>query len=96
MASGNEANDGGGNRSILQNGVTALMGIWNTLLAMSGNSTTTIGVSSVSGLPGIATVPQGTRRFVTDANATTFASVVAAGGTNRVPVYSDGTNWRIG
>jgi hypothetical protein len=40
--------------------------------------------------------PAGTRRFVTDANATTFASVVAGGGANAVPVYSDGTNWRIG
>jgi hypothetical protein len=86
----------GGNRSVLLNGVQALMGIWNTLLAMSGNSTMTVGVSTVAGLPGIATVPQGTRRTVTDANATTFASVVAAGGTNIVPVYSDGTNWRIG
>ena len=36
------------------------------------------------------------RGFVTDANATTFASVVAGGGTNNVPVYFDGTNWRIG
>jgi hypothetical protein len=36
------------------------------------------------------------RMFVSDANATTFASVVAGGGANRVPVYCDGTNWRIG
>jgi hypothetical protein len=38
----------------------------------------------------------GGRAFVTDANATTFASIVAAGGANGVPVYSDGTDWRIG
>ncbi len=38
----------------------------------------------------------GARSFVTDANATTFASVVAGGGSNGVPVYSDGTDWRIG
>jgi hypothetical protein len=42
--------------------------------------------------PGIA----GTRAFVTDANAATFNSIVAGGGTNGVPVFSDGTNWRIG
>jgi hypothetical protein len=36
------------------------------------------------------------RAVVTDANATTFASIVAGGGANRVPVYYDGTNWRIG
>lgn len=38
----------------------------------------------------------GVRGFVTDANATTFASVVAGGGANGVPVYNDGTDWRIG
>lgn len=93
MASGD---DSGGNRSILLNGVQALSGIWQTLIAMSGNSTTTIGVSTVAGLPPIATVPQGTRRVVTDANATTFLSTVAGGGSNVVPVMSNGTNWVIG
>jgi hypothetical protein len=51
-------------------------------------------VSTVSGLPTDAT--QGDRRMVTDANATTFASVVAGGGSNIVPVYWDGSDWRIG
>jgi hypothetical protein len=36
------------------------------------------------------------RSWVTDATATTFASIVAGGGTNKVPVYYDGANWRIG
>lgn len=48
----------------------------------------------------VATLPSGldagARRYVTDANATTFASVVAGGGSNGVPVYFDGTDWRIG
>lgn len=39
---------------------------------------------------------KGRRHFVTDATATTFASIVAGSGTNGVPVYDDGTNWRIG
>lgn len=38
----------------------------------------------------------GARSFVSDATATTFASVVSGGGTNAVPVYADGTHWRIG
>ena len=38
----------------------------------------------------------GARAIVTDATATTFASVVAGSGTNTVPVYGDGTFWRIG
>jgi hypothetical protein len=49
---------------------------------------------TVAGLPAAGTA--GRRAFVTDANATTFASIVAAGGANGVPVYDDGTNWRIG
>jgi hypothetical protein len=50
---------------------------------------------TVSGLPS-ASGTTGCRRFVTDANATTFNSIVAGGGSNNVPVFSDGTNWRIG
>lgn len=50
--------------------------------------------------PTVATLPvvgnMGSRNFVTDATVTTFASVVAGGGANKVPVYDDGTNWRIG
>lgn len=49
---------------------------------------------TVAGLP--ATHAAGARSFVTDATVTTFASIVAGGGTNAVPVYDDGVNWRIG
>lgn len=52
--------------------------------------------TTVGALTAAATVGAGTRGFVNDANATTFASVVAGGGSNVVPVYSDGTDWRIG
>lgn len=34
--------------------------------------------------------------FVTDATVTTFNSVVAGGGANKVPVFYDGAAWRIG
>jgi hypothetical protein len=37
----------------------------------------------------------GSLTCVTDANATTRHSVVAGGGSNKVLVYSDGTNWLI-
>ena len=47
-------------------------------------------------IPSASTVGVGARAFVTDATATTFASVYTGGSTNNVPVYSDGTNWRIG
>ena len=65
---------------------------WNKVVA---NTARTI-PSTVAALPAAGTAGAGTRAFVTDANATTFASVVASGGANLVPVYSDGTNWRIG
>jgi hypothetical protein len=50
---------------------------------------------TVGTLPSAATYVRG-RVYVTDANATTFNSVVAGGGSNKVPVFSEGTNWRIG
>jgi len=39
---------------------------------------------------------EGARAFCTDANATTFASTVVGGGSNNVPVYYDGSAWKIG
>jgi hypothetical protein len=38
----------------------------------------------------------GFRAFVTDSSVTTFGSVVVAGGTNNVPIYFDGVDWRVG
>lgn len=50
----------------------------------------------VSALTAAATAGAGARDFVTDATATTFASAVTGGGSNKVPVYSDGSGWFIG
>lgn len=53
--------------------------------------------STVAALPGAPGT--GARSAVTDANATLTAgigAVVAGGGANIVPVFFDGTNWRIG
>jgi hypothetical protein len=50
----------------------------------------------VAGLPPAARLGPGARAFATDATVTTFATAVVGGGTNFVPVYSDGTVWRIG
>lgn len=54
------------------------------------------GSVAVGSLPSCAAGTQGARLMVTDANATTFWSIVASGGANIVPVTCDGTNWRIG
>lgn len=70
----------------------------NEMIACSSRGHVT-GASSgfsytVAQLPSAA--PLGSRMCVTDANATTFNSTVAGGGSNAVPVWFDGTNWKIG
>jgi hypothetical protein len=51
---------------------------------------------TVATLPSAATSGTGARSFVTDASAPTFGSTVAGGGAVATPVYSDGTNWKVG
>jgi len=72
----------------------------------TGNVTTTGNISTsgfvkttavvVASLPTAAGAGAGARSFVTDATAATFGTVAAGGGANAVPVWSDGTNWKIG
>jgi len=51
---------------------------------------------TVATLPSAVTSGKGSRSFVTDALAPTFGSTVASGGATATPVYSDGTNWKVG
>ena len=51
---------------------------------------------TVATLPSAVTSGKGARSFVTDALLPTFGSTVAAGGAVAVPVYSDGTDWKVG
>ena len=51
---------------------------------------------TVTTLPSAATSGKGARSFVTDALAPTFGATVITGGAVAVPVYSDGTNWKVG
>lgn len=54
---------------------------------------------TVATLPSAATVGAGGRSFVTDSSTTVILGLgltVVGGGANKVPVYSDGTNWIIG
>jgi hypothetical protein len=53
-------------------------------------------VYAVSELPSAVDSRKGARTFVSDALTPTFGSTVAAGGAVTVPVYSDGTNWKVG
>ena len=84
------------NRSVFQNATQAVWAIANALQNsfLFGQASVTVGVSTVAGLPSSPT--QGMRRMVTDANSTTFNAVVAGGGSNIVPCFYTGTDWRIG
>lgn len=52
--------------------------------------------STVASLPNALLAGAGARFFVTDADTTTFANLAVGGASNAVPVFSDGTNWKIG
>ncbi len=51
---------------------------------------------TVATLPNATTSGAGARTFVTNALTPTFGSTVAGGGAVFTPVYSDGTNWKVG
>jgi hypothetical protein len=71
--------------------ITGATKIRSTYSQTSGTTITLLGSAATAGA--------GTRAFVTDANlvaAGNFGVVVSGSGSNAVPVYSDGTNWRIG
>ena len=54
---------------------------------------------TVASLPAASTAIAGMRMAVNNSNAALTAgigAVVAAGGSNTVPVFCDGANWRIG
>jgi hypothetical protein len=51
---------------------------------------------TVATLPAAGTVGAGATAYVTDSNATTYNATVAGGGSNKLKVTSDGTNWKIG
>lgn len=52
--------------------------------------------TTVGALLSAATAGVGARSIVTDALAPTFMATVVAGGAVTAPVYSDGTNWKVG
>jgi len=60
------------------------------------NQLTLGGVYEVADLPDASNAGVGARAFVTNSSVSTFGSTVAAGGSTKVPVYSDGTNWKVG
>lgn len=69
---------------------------WRELFSVDEDGIQRGYTTTVAALPAAASAGAGARAFVTDSAGTTFASVVTGGGTDGVPVYCDGTDWRIG
>lgn len=71
-------------------------------LSLNGSGQVTVGGAlrhrsyTVATLPAPATAGAGATTFVSDASSPTFGATVAGGGSVRVPVYSDATNWKVG
>ena len=65
-------------------------GVFESFFQIKTQSTT------VGALPSAAAVGAGGRSFVTDCASATFNAVAVGGGSNKVPVFSDGTDWRVG
>ena len=56
--------------------------------------TTPTTYASLLSVPGSNTA--GARAMINNANTTTFNALVGGGGSNTVPVFYNGTNWRVG
>jgi hypothetical protein len=65
----------------------------NTVTAATALVTT---ATTVDNLPSAVAAGPGARSFVIDSNTITFYSNVGNAGSNSVPVFSDGTSWRVG
>jgi len=75
------------------NRIDKLMGQLNASAALN---TITFTVYTVVTLPSAVTSGAGAVAFVSDALAPVFGNTVVTGGAVKVPVYSDGTNWKVG
>jgi hypothetical protein len=67
--------------------------------AWTVTNTPSDGSYTVGNLPSAATAGVGARAFVTDGSTTLILGLgltVLGSGSNKVPVYSDGSNWKIG
>ncbi len=73
--------------------VTFLSTAFSSLRAVSYIATN---ATTVANLPTAATAGAGARAFVTDANSTSFNASLVGGGSNAVPVFSDGSAWKVG
>jgi hypothetical protein len=84
---------GGGNVGI---GTTAPSSKLEVVGAVTVSTYIKVSPVAVTSLPDATTAGVGARAFVNDALAPVFGSTVATGGAVAVPVYSDGSAWKVG
>jgi hypothetical protein len=78
-----------------QAGSSILLNLANTWLApQTYSGGLIITPTTVAGLP--ASPVDGQMGYVTDATSRTFAAAPTGGGSDHVPVWYDGSEWRIG
>jgi hypothetical protein len=53
-------------------------------------------VSNITSYANISITTAGARVIINNGNTTTFRAIVGGGGSNIVPIFYDGTNWRVG
>jgi len=102
VGGGGSANPAGGSNTEVQfNNGGSLDGdtvfTYNTTTNILSVPVITLSVVTFSNLP--AATIAGRKAFVSDSNLVSsgnFGAIISGGGSNTVPVYSDGTNWRIG
>lgn len=87
------ANNGDARKTAL-----SVLATWFSTAFTSLTTTSYVKVTpvTVANLPSPLAAGAGARAFVTDATSTTFHALVAGGGANSVPVFVDGTQWRVG
>jgi len=88
------------NNGNVMGGTSTFTFVSSTGLLSVPNITTTGVVKTTattySGLPTASSAGAGARAFITNANTTAFLAIVGGGGSNAVPVVSNGTNWIVG
>ena len=88
------------NNGNVMGGVSSFTFVASTGILSVPNITTTGVVKTTattySALPLAAVAGAGARAFITNANTTTFLATVGGGGSNSVPVVSNGTVWVVG
>lgn len=74
--------------------------VYTQFIDVSGGITATgsvrTGVFNANTVPSASTVGAGARAFVTDSTSNAWGVAYTGGGSNSVPIWSNGTNWYVG